>query len=91
MLEYLPQAQLAAGLRGLRALLSPGGSFLLFMTRRNWLSRPLIGVWWQSNLYAAEELRRVLLEAGFTSIDFRKFPPSFRYLALWGHVIEARN
>lgn len=91
MLEYLPRARLAAGLRSLRVLLRPGGSFLLFITRRNWLTRLLIGVWWQSNLYEAEELRRALLEAGFTSIAFREFPPMSRHLSLWGHVVEARN
>lgn len=91
MLEYLPRTRLAAGLRGLRLLLRQGGSFVLFITRRNWLTRPLIGRWWQSNLYRADELRRAFQEAGFASIAFRQFPPSFRHLALWGHIIEARR
>ena len=91
MLEYLPRTRLAAGLRGLRLLLRDGGTFVLFITRRNWLTRPLIGRWWQSNLYEADELRRALQEAGFASIGFRPFPASFRYLSLWGHIIEARR
>jgi ubiquinone/menaquinone biosynthesis C-methylase UbiE len=91
MLEYLPRTRLAAGLRGLRLLLREGGTFVLFITRRNWLTRPLIGRWWQSNLYEADELRRALQEAGFASIGFRPFPASFRYLSLWGHIIEARR
>jgi ubiquinone/menaquinone biosynthesis C-methylase UbiE len=91
MLEYLPRTQLARGLSGLRGLLRPGGSLLLFITRRNWLTRPLIGAWWQSNLYEADELRRAFREAGFTSLSFRRFPNPFRHLALWGHIIEARN
>ena len=91
MLEYLPRTRLAAGLRGLRLLLREGGNFVLFITRRNWLTRPLIGRWWQSNLYDADELRRAFREAGFASIVFRPFPASFRYLALWGHIIEARR
>ncbi len=91
MLEYLPRTRLAAGLRGLCLLLRQGGSFVLFITRRNWLTRPLIGRWWQSNLYEADELRLALREAGFASVVFHQFPPSFRHLALWGHVIEARR
>jgi ubiquinone/menaquinone biosynthesis C-methylase UbiE len=91
MLEYLPRARLTSALSGLRVLLRQGGSFMLFITRRNWLTRPLIGRWWQANLYDADELRRALQEAGFVSIVFRQFPASSRYLALWGHVIEARR
>jgi ubiquinone/menaquinone biosynthesis C-methylase UbiE len=91
MLEYLPRAQLPAALRGLRQLLGQGGSFVLFITRRNWLTRPLIGRWWQSNLYKADELRGAFQEAGFASIVFRQFPARFRHLALWGYIIEARK
>ena len=91
MLEYLPRTQLPAGLRGLRLLLKQGGSLVLFITRRNWLTRPFIGRWWQSNLYKADELRRAFHEAGFASIAFRQFPAPFRHFALWGHVIEAHK
>ena len=91
MLEYLPRTQLPAALRGLRQLLGQGGRFVLFITRRNWLTRPLIGRWWHSNLYEADELRHAFQEAGFASVVFRRFPTSFRYLALWGHVIEAHG
>jgi ubiquinone/menaquinone biosynthesis C-methylase UbiE len=91
MLEYLPRTRLSAALRGLRLLLKRGGSFVLFITRRNWLTRPLIGRWWQSNLYDADELRRAFREAGFASIVFRRFPASFRHFDLWGHIIEAHE
>ena len=91
MLEYLPRAQLPAALGGLRGLLREGGSFVLFITRRNWLTRPLIGRWWQSNLYTVDELQRAFQEAGFASIVFGEFPASFRQFALWGHVVEAQK
>jgi hypothetical protein len=91
MLEYLPRPRLSAGLSGLRSLLKEGGSFVLFITRRNWLTRPLIGRWWQSNLYIESELHEVFGEAGFASIAFRQFSPRFRYLALWGYIVEARS
>ena len=91
MLEYLPRARLEAVLSGLRSLLNERGSFVLFISRRNWLTRPLIGRWWQSNLYEASELRQALRDAGFASIAFRRFPASFGHLNLWGYVIEARR
>jgi ubiquinone/menaquinone biosynthesis C-methylase UbiE len=90
MLEYLPRDRLSAGLRGLCAQLTEGGTFVLFISRRNWLTRPLIGRWWQSNLYEAAELRQALRDAGFASVTFRRFPVPFRHLDLWGHVVEAR-
>jgi cyclopropane fatty-acyl-phospholipid synthase-like methyltransferase len=89
MLEYLPRARLGAGLSSLRSRLAEGGTFVLFITRRNWLTRPLIGRWWQSNLYKARELRQAFRGAGFASVTFRQFPARFRHLALWGYVVEA--
>jgi hypothetical protein len=58
MLEYLPRDQFVTALIGLCALLTDGGSLLLFMTRDNWLMRPMIGRWWRSNLYTAQELKK---------------------------------
>jgi len=89
MLEYVPRHRLADALRGLRGRLREDGRFLLFITRRNWLTRPLIGRWWQSNLYDAEELRDAFRRAGFSQYAFRHFPPASCYLALWGYVIDA--
>ena len=89
MLEYVPRTRLGTALGGLRSLLKEGGSLLLFITRRNWLTRPLIGRWWHSNLYRAEELEQAFREAGFLRVAFRRFPARFRYLALWGHIVEA--
>jgi ubiquinone/menaquinone biosynthesis C-methylase UbiE len=89
MLEYLPRDRLSGALSGLRALLKQGGTFVLFISRLNWLTRPLIGRWWQSNLYRAAELRQALRDAGFASVTFRRFPAPFRHLDLWGYVIEA--
>jgi SAM-dependent methyltransferase len=91
MLEYVPRHRLADALRGLRDRLREDGNFVLFITRRNWLTRPLIGRWWQANLYSAEELRDAFRRAGFSRCTFRSFPLVARYLALWGHVIDARH
>jgi SAM-dependent methyltransferase len=89
MLEYVPRERFVEALRGLRGLLREGGHFVLFMTRRNWLTRPLIGRWWQSNLYGARELRTAFASAGFSAFAFRRFPPAAWHLVPWGYVMEA--
>ncbi len=90
MLEYVPRKRLVDALSGLRSRLNESGSVLLFITRRNWLVRPLIGRWWDANLYDAAELEDSFRLAGFSTIAFGKFPFPYHYLSLWGHVIEAK-
>lgn len=89
MMEYLPRERLVDALSGLRGRLSEGGRLVLFITRQNRLMEPLIGRWWDANLYRRSELREVFERAGFGCSEFRRFPPAFRYLDLWGHIVEA--
>jgi SAM-dependent methyltransferase len=91
MLEYIPRDRLADALAGLHDRLSAEGSLVLFITRRNWLMRPLIGRWWEANLYEAGELAESFRRAGFSTVAFRRFPLAFRHLALWGHIVEAQR
>lgn len=89
MLEYIPRERLAEALAGLHSKLAEGGHLLLFITKRNWLTRPLVGWWWRSNLYDKAELLAAFKEAGFPRAEFRAFPAAASHLATWGHVIEA--
>ncbi|HEV7673716.1 MAG TPA: class I SAM-dependent methyltransferase [Candidatus Angelobacter sp.] len=91
MLEYVQRDRFVAALLGLRALLNDKGKLLLFITRKNWIMRQLVGRWWQSNVCGAIELRRSFSSAGFPAFEFRTFPPAFNYLNLWGFIIEART
>jgi cyclopropane fatty-acyl-phospholipid synthase-like methyltransferase len=91
MLEYVPRDLFVTALIGLRTLLTDGGTLLLFITRDNRLMRPMIGRWWRSNLYTAQQLREAFSSAGFSAVAFRSFPPLYRYLASWGHIIEAQH
>ena len=90
MMEYLPRQSLVDALRGLRSRLNEAGSVLLFITRRNWLMRPLIARWWDANLYEATELEDSFRLAGFSTITFGTFPFPYPHLSLWGHVIQAK-
>lgn len=89
MLEYVPRERLVDALVGLRGLTRAGGSFVLFVTRRNPLTRLLVGRWWASNLYGAGELADAFQRARFSQFAFRRFPPAARHLSAWGHVVEA--
>jgi ubiquinone/menaquinone biosynthesis C-methylase UbiE len=90
MMEYLPRERFVDVLSGLRFLLNEAGSLVLFITRQNWLMRPLIGQWWDANLYQPVELEDSFHLAGFSTIKFRSFPFPYKHLSLWGHIIEAR-
>jgi SAM-dependent methyltransferase len=91
MLEYVPRERFVDALRGLRDRLRDGGHFVLFMTRRNPFTRVLVGRWWQSNMYSAAELAEACAAAGFEQVHFPGFPLAARYLATWGHVVEAKR
>src|SRR5262245_55401892 len=91
MLEYVPRDRFAGTLRALRDRLADGGHLVLFITRRNPLTRLLIGRWWQSNLYSARELAEAFRAARFSRVRFPGFPLAARYLAAWGHVVEAER
>lgn len=89
MLEYVPRARFVEALEGLRDRLASDGRLVLFITRRNPLTRLLIGRWWQSNLYAARELENAFRAAGFSLFVFRRFPVRAAYLSFWGYIVEA--
>jgi 2-polyprenyl-3-methyl-5-hydroxy-6-metoxy-1,4-benzoquinol methylase len=91
MLEYVPRTRLADALGALRTRLAANGRAVVFITRRNWLTRPLIGRWWQSNLYSKRELLETFNRAGFSQVRFSRFPLAAGYLAAWGYVIEAQK
>ena len=91
MMEYLPRDRVVDALAGLRARLGEQATFQLFITRNNWLMRPLIEKWWTANLYTSEELRDLFAQAGFSSVMFRRFPGAHRHLDLWGHIVESQE
>jgi len=88
-MEYLPRNDFSKVLQTLRTRLSQNGALVLFITKRNWVTRPLIGRWWQSNLYNADELRAAFGDAGFTMATFSRFPFPYGHLNLWGYIVEA--
>ena len=89
MLEYVPRDQLSNALAGLRERLATNGTLVVFITKRNWLTRPMIGRWWHSHLYSKQELVEAFNAAGFEAVDFAGFPLAARHLSAWGYAIKA--
>jgi hypothetical protein len=87
--EYLPRERLSGALAALRDRLNDSGRLVVFITKRNWLTRLLVGWWWESNLYRKDELLAEFERAGFSQVRFSAFPLTVRYLAAWGYVVEA--
>jgi ubiquinone/menaquinone biosynthesis C-methylase UbiE len=91
MLEYVPRDSLPTALGGLRMLLRESAAMVLFITKQNWLMKPLIGRWWRSNLYTRSELQAAFEHAGFSRISFPHFPLLYRTFDIWGHIVEAQQ
>jgi len=90
MLEYVPRADLITALTKLRTRLARHGWLLLFITRKNWITKLLIEKWWKANRYTRVELREAFIAAGFRDVTFGRFPYSYFWQNLWGHVVEGR-
>lgn len=90
MLEYIPRKNLSSVLFDLRSHLSEDGYFLLFISRKNWLMKILVGWLWSANLYSRKELEEAFVAAGFKRTTFKKFPLKFFHLNIWGHVVQAK-
>jgi len=91
MMEYLPSERLVDALSGLRSRLRDTGRIILFITRKNWLMRLLIGKWWKANGYRESELAEYFRMAGFSTVTFSNFPFPYKHLSFWGNIVEARK
>lgn len=91
MLDYVPRAGLATVPTSLRRRLGPHGRRLIFITRRNWITKLLIDRLCQANRYSRDELQRAFGAAGFNDITFKKFPPSYFRQNFWAHIVEAKR
>jgi cyclopropane fatty-acyl-phospholipid synthase-like methyltransferase len=88
MLEYVPKSKLVAALSALQLRLAPQGRLLIFITRKNWVTKLLIEMLWQANGYTRDELRHAFSSAGFGLPAIRRFPPSYFWQNVWAHVME---
>lgn len=89
MLEYLPRDKVADALRSLRSLLKEDGHILIFIAKRNCITRPLFGWWWDANLYNHTEVEDLVRQANFSHFVFRRLPQKYRHLSIFTHIVEA--
>ena len=86
MLEHLPRHLLPAALAALRARLAPGGRILIVITRSGFYPTRWI---WRCEGYRRRDVRRALAGAGFTGIEFHRYPAACAWLNLGNHVVTA--
>jgi SAM-dependent methyltransferase len=89
MLEYVPKPKLVTALSALRVRLAPHGRLLLFITRKNWVTKLLIEMAWQANRYTRDELIHAFASADLGRPEFRRFPPAYFWQNVWAHVLES--
>ena len=77
MLEYLPAEKVLEALRNLMQLLKSDGILLLFVTRRNLITRWLAEKWWKTKVYEESEILSILRLLGFNEIISRKLSPGW--------------
>ena len=87
MLEYLPRDKVEYALKNLKQLLGTGGILLIFITKRNFLTRWLAKKWWKTSLYDEQEIGDLLNSAGIAQFEFKKLSPGWASSIL---VIEAK-
>jgi len=88
MLEYLPREKVKDALCNLKNILKAKGTLIVFITKRNLLTKWFAGKWWKANLYKKAEIEQAFVEAGFESVEFRKFTLGWSSAII---VIEAKN
>ena len=72
VLEYLPRDQVEYALENLKQLLGTEGILLIFITKRNFITRWLAKKWWKTNLYDGQEIVTLLNSTGFVKSEFKK-------------------
>ena len=87
MLEYLPRDKVEYALGNLKGLLGTEGILLLFITKRNFITRWLAKKWWKTNLYDGQEIVTLLNSTGFAKFEFKKLSSGWASSIL---VIEAK-
>ena len=90
MLEYLSKKEIRRALSNLKKLLKHDGTMIVFITKQNILMKILIEMWWEATSYKQDEIKKIFNEVGFKNVNFKRFPPPFLHLNLWGHIIEAK-
>jgi cyclopropane fatty-acyl-phospholipid synthase-like methyltransferase len=91
MLEYVARSQLVQALSALGDRLARDGTLFVIITRKNWITRVLIELWWQAARYSHEELREAFSTAGFNALVFCRFPFRYCWQGLSNHVVMARR
>jgi len=79
MIEYIPQELLPQAILNLKSLMKPDGTLLILVTIKNFITRWLVGWWWEANIYTKREIKEILISAGIN--DFKILPFARRWFS----------
>lgn len=82
MLEHIPKEKLGLALGNLRRLINENGRLLVFATKRTWIAKWTGTKWWGTNLFDPAELEKLLHQAGFITVQFKKMPKNWNSFML---------
>jgi len=91
MLEYVARPDFSKALSALSARLAPHGTLLVVITRKNWITKVLIELWWRAGRYSQQELRDIFATAGFRDLAFNRFPFQYFWQNFSNHVVVAKR
>jgi ubiquinone/menaquinone biosynthesis C-methylase UbiE len=91
MLEHLPKHRITEAISNLKKLLKQDGRLVIFICRKNPLAYWVIKKWWQAETYTKQEMQTIMHNAGFSSVDFHRFPFPYNYMNSWVHIIDAKK
>jgi ubiquinone/menaquinone biosynthesis C-methylase UbiE len=73
MLEYIPKLEFDRAIKNLKLLLNDDGILIIFMAKKNILTKFLIELWWKARTFKKNEIRLAMQNAGFTQININNF------------------
>lgn len=69
LLEYIPEEKIGSTLSNIKQLLKVRGKLLIFITKRNFITTWTGKLFWKTNLFEEEEIKKILQDVGFVKIN----------------------
>lgn len=88
MLEYLPKDKIQQVMNNLKQLLRENGRLLVFITRRNIVTKLIVERWWKANIYEEKEIKQIFQNIGFSEFEFKNFSTMWLNSTI---VVEAKR
>lgn len=92
VLGYLNQDELAGAIANFRRYLKPNGKLITFCSRKNFINKIFIkGLYQATDLHDHKIFVAALQNAGYSNIEYWRFPFPYSYLNIWGYIVVAEK